>query len=47
MAVTQGMHVRAILFDSCAYLISSADGTVAADDDIDVARHAFEQPQAG
>jgi hypothetical protein len=23
---TQGMHVRAILVDPCAYLISSADG---------------------
>jgi hypothetical protein len=28
-------------------LISSADGPVAGDDDIDVARHALEQPQRG
>ena len=45
MAVTQGMHVRAILFDPCAYLISSADGPVAGDEDINVVRHALEQPQ--
>ena len=45
MGVTQGVHVRAILFDPCVYLISSADGPVAGDDDIDVARHALEQPQ--
>ena len=41
------MHVRAILFDPCAYLISSADGPVARDEDIDVIRHALEQPQRG
>ncbi len=45
MAVTQGLHVRAILFDPCAYLISSADGPVAGDEDINVVRHALEQPQ--
>jgi hypothetical protein len=45
--VTQGMHVGAILVDPCVYLISSADGPVAGDEDIDVARHAFEQPQRG
>ena len=45
MAVTQGMHVRAILFDPCAHLISSADGPVTGDEDIDVVRHALEQPQ--
>jgi len=45
MAVTQGTHVRAILFDACAYLISSADGPVAGDEDINVVRHALEQPQ--
>jgi hypothetical protein len=45
--VTQGMHVRAILFDPCAYLISSADGPVTRDEDIDIARHALEQPQRG
>src|SRR6266545_5304490 len=45
--VTQGMHVRAILFDPCAYLISSADGPVTRDEDVDVARRALEQPQRG
>jgi hypothetical protein len=45
MAVTQGMHVRAILFDPCAYLISSADGPVTGDEDINVVRHALEQSQ--
>ena len=44
-AVTQGLHVRAILFDPCAYLISSADGSVTGDKDLDVVRHALEQPQ--
>ena len=37
--VTQGMHVRPILVDPCAYLIRSADGPVTRDEDIDVARH--------
>ncbi len=41
MGVTQGMHVRPILVDPCVYLISSADGSVAGDED-DVARHALE-----
>ena len=45
--VTQGAHVRPILVDPCVYLISSADGPVAGDEDIDVARHALEQPQRG
>jgi len=45
--VTQGLHVRTILVDPCVYLISSADGPVAGDEDIDVARHALEQPQRG
>jgi hypothetical protein len=45
--VTQGIHVRAILVDPCAHLISSADGPVAGDEDIDVARRALEQPQRG
>src|SRR5229473_3218604 len=45
--VTQGLHVRTILVDPCAYLISSADGPVAGDEDIDVARHALDQPQRG
>src|ERR1035437_934714 len=47
MGVTQGVHVRPILVDPCVYLISSADGPVAGDEDIDVARHALEQPQRG
>jgi hypothetical protein len=41
------VHIRPILVDPCVYLISSADETMAGDDDIDVARHAFEQPQRG
>ena len=45
--VTQGMQVRAILVDPCGYLISSADGPVTGDEDIDVARRALEQPQRG
>lgn len=44
--VTQGVHVRAILCDPCVYLISSADGPVTRDEDIDVARHALQQPQS-
>ena len=47
MGVTQGVHVRPVLVDPCVYLVSSADGAVAGDDDIDVARHALEQPQRG
>jgi len=47
MALTQGEHVRPILVDPCVYLISSADGPVARDEDIDVVRHALEQPQRG
>src|SRR2546421_12876618 len=47
MGVTQGVHVRAILVDPCVYLIGSADRPVAGDEDIDVARHALEQPQRG
>src|ERR1700757_441094 len=47
MGVTQGAHVRPILVDPYAYLISSAYGAVAGDDDIDVARRALEQPQRG
>src|SRR5512132_2872359 len=45
--VTQGMHVRAILVDPFVYLISSAAGPVAGDEDIDVVRRALEQPQRG
>ena len=45
--VTHGVHVRAILVDPCGYLISSADGPVTGDEDIDVARRALEQPQRG
>jgi hypothetical protein len=40
-----GMHVRAILFDPCVYLISSADGPVTGDEDINVVRHVLEQSQ--
>ena len=47
MGVTQGLHVRPILVDPCLYLIGSADGPVAGDEDIDVARHALEQPKRG
>ena len=47
MGVTQGVHVRPIQVDPCVNLISSADGTVAGDEDIDVARHLLEQPQRG
>ncbi|SFQ66628.1 hypothetical protein SAMN05421810_11221 [Amycolatopsis arida] len=39
------MYVRAILFDPCAYLTSSADGSVTRDDGINVVRHVFEQSQ--
>src|SRR2546430_5682458 len=46
-ALTQGEHVRPILVDPCGYLVSSADGPVAGDEDIDIARHALEQPQRG
>jgi hypothetical protein len=45
MVVTQGFDVRAIQLDPCAYLISSADGPVAGDEDIDVFRHPIEHPQ--
>src|SRR5215467_9268529 len=41
------MHVRPILFDSCAHLISSADGPMTGDEDVDIARHTLEQPQRG
>jgi hypothetical protein len=41
------VHVRPILPDPCVYLISCADGPVAGHEDIDVARHALEQPQRG
>ncbi len=46
MVVTQGMHVRSITFDPCTYLICSADGPVTGDEDINVFRHALEQPQS-
>jgi len=45
--VAHGLHVRTILVDPCAYLISSADRPVTGDEDIDIARHALEQPQRG
>jgi hypothetical protein len=41
------MHIRPILVDPCVYLISSADGPVAGDEDIGVVRRALEQPQRG
>jgi hypothetical protein len=41
MGVTQGVHVGPTLVDPGAYLISSAGGPVAGDQDIDVARHAL------
>ena len=47
MIVTQGLHVRAVLFDPSAELISSADGPMTRDEDIDVTRHALEQSQRG
>ena len=45
--VTQGIHVRPILVDPGVYLIRSADGPVAGDEDIDVTRHGLQQPQRG
>ena len=42
MGVSQVVHVGPILVDPCVYLISSADGPMAGDEDIDVARHALE-----
>ena len=45
MGVTQGEHVRPVLCDPCADLVSSADGSVTRDDDVDAVRHALEQPQ--
>jgi hypothetical protein len=39
------VHVRPILVDPCVYLISSADGPVAGDED--VACHALEHSQRG
>jgi DNA-binding MarR family transcriptional regulator len=47
LGVTHGVHVRPILVDPGVYLMSSADGPVAGDEDIDVAGHALEQPQRG
>src|SRR6202046_2943098 len=43
--VTQGVQVRPVLVDPCVYLISSADGPGAGDEDIDVLRRSLEQPQ--
>ena len=45
--VTQGVHVRPILVDPRADLISSADGPVAGDEDIDVVRRVLQQPERG
>jgi hypothetical protein len=47
IVVTQGMQIRPILVDPWAYLIGSADGPVARDDDVNVVRHVLEQPQRG
>ena len=47
MGVTQGVHVRAVLFDPCAYLTCSGGGPMAGDEDIDVARRDLEPPQRG
>ena len=47
IGITQGLHGSAILVDPCAHLISSADGPVAGDEDIDVSRRALEQLQRG
>ena len=47
ICVTQGVYVRPILVGPCVHLISSADGPVTGDEDIDVACHALEQPQRG
>jgi hypothetical protein len=37
--VTQGKHVGAILVDACEYLIRSAGGSMAGDEDLDFVRH--------
>ena len=47
IGVTQGLQIRPVPADPCVDLISSADGPVAGDDDIDVARRALEQAQRG
>ena len=47
MGVTQAMHVRPILVDPRLHLISSADGPVTRDEDIDVVRHTLQPPQRG
>ena len=45
--VTQAVHVRAIPSDPRWHLMSSADGPVTRDEDIDVVGRALEQPQRG
>ena len=47
VTITQGLHVRAILFDPCAELIRSTDGPMTWDKNIDVARQPLDQPQRG
>ncbi len=47
LGVTQGVQVRPVLFEPCVYLIRSADGPVARDEDIDVVRRVLNQPQRG
>ncbi len=44
-AVPQGVHVRAIQGDPFADLISSADGPVTGDDNVDLIGHVLECPQ--
>ena len=47
IGVTQGVQVRPILVDPGMYLVSSADGPVTGDEDINVVRHTLKQPQRG
>lgn len=47
IAVTQGLHVRAILGDPCGYLVGRTGGAVAGDDDVHVARGVLEESQRG
>ena len=46
-AVAQGLQVGPVLVDPCAQLTGAADGPVAGDDDVGVARHVLDQPQRG
>lgn len=42
MAVTQGVHVRSILFDPCACLIGSGNRPMTGDEGINVVSHVLE-----